>query len=232
MILFYGDPHAIWQPLFDAVERHRPAAVVLLGDCDLDEPLRQKLKPVWDLVPVWRYIHGNHDTDTREYYENLVGDYPEGNLHGRVEMIDGRMVGGLGGVFKAKVWSPRYEGDDNKIFFDSPEDMIRRTARFDRWRGGLPMSHRDTIFPSDVAGLKVKQADILVTHEAPAAHVYGFEGLDALARDMRVKLHVHGHQHTDYNGWSKFGTAVRGVADSTVWLLDDAILYGSLIQDI
>ena len=32
-ILFYGDPHGQWQPLFEAAER-QPAAVVLLGDMD------------------------------------------------------------------------------------------------------------------------------------------------------------------------------------------------------
>jgi len=231
-ILFYGDPHGVWQPLFEAVEKHRPVAVVLLGDMDLDEPLRVKLKPVWDLAPQWKYILGNHDTDERMSYEHLVGDYPEGNLQGNITMLDGRLIAGLGGVFKAKVWAPRYEGDANEAKYDSAADMIRRTARADRWKAmgdeipGLPLSHRDTIFPADVARLKNKKCDILVTHEAPASHPYGFEGLDVLARDMRARLVVHGHQHVDYNGGSKYGTAVRGVADSTAWLLDDVILDG------
>ena len=41
-ILFYGDPHGQWQPLFEAVEKYRPDAAILLGDMDLDEPLRVK----------------------------------------------------------------------------------------------------------------------------------------------------------------------------------------------
>ena len=45
-ILFYGDPHGEWRPLVRAVLEHRPAAVVILGDCGLDVPLRQKLASV------------------------------------------------------------------------------------------------------------------------------------------------------------------------------------------
>jgi predicted phosphodiesterase len=41
----------------------------------------------------------------------------------------------------------------------------------------------------------MKQADILVTHEAPGAHRHGFEVLDALALMMRAKLLMHGHHH-------------------------------------
>jgi hypothetical protein len=45
--VFYGDPHGEWRPLLAAVQENRRAAVVLLGDCDLDMPLRQKPAPVW-----------------------------------------------------------------------------------------------------------------------------------------------------------------------------------------
>jgi hypothetical protein len=50
-ILFYGDPHGEWESLIDAVLYGKPAAVVLMGDMGLDEPLRFKLHAIWDLVP-------------------------------------------------------------------------------------------------------------------------------------------------------------------------------------
>lgn len=210
-----------------------PGNRYLTRSTNLDESLRVKLRPVWCLVREWKYILGNHDTDKRMFYEYLVGDYPEGNLHGHVAMVDGRLISGLGGVFKAKIWVSWREGEANVARYDSAADMIRRAARADRWQAmgdeipGLLLSHRDTIFPADVAWLKNATCDILVTHEAPAGHPYGFEELDALARDMRARLFVHGHQHVDYTGRSKYGTVVRGVVDSTVWLLDDGILDGA-----
>lgn len=54
-LMFYGDPHGQWVPLYRAVEEHKPAAVVLLGDFELDEPTRNKLAPIWDMVPmIWQ----------------------------------------------------------------------------------------------------------------------------------------------------------------------------------
>ena len=220
-ILFYGDPHAQWRPLFEAVEKHRPDVVILLGDMDLDEPLRAKLAPVWDMVPAWRWIHGNHDADNEEYFEFLFDDYIQGSLHCRTDLLDGRIVGGLGGIFKAKVWSPRLEGDNAAPSFDAAEGMIQRTARFDRWRGGLPLSQRDTIFPADVKKLRNLRTDILVTHEAPSSHRHGFVGIDDLAQVMGARLVVHGHLHQDYDGRTRHGIPVRGVGGATPWLLDD-----------
>ena len=39
------------------------------------------------------------------------------------------------------------------------------------------------------------RADILVTHEAPSAHVHGFMAIDDLAIQLGAKLVVHGHHH-------------------------------------
>ena len=100
-ILFYGDPHGEWRPLVRAVLEYRPAAVVILGDCGLDVPLRQKLASVWDLVPRWRWIIGNHDVDSIAEYEFLVESHPEGDLGGKWTQLDGEIVAGLGGVYAA-----------------------------------------------------------------------------------------------------------------------------------
>lgn len=220
-ILFYGDPHGVWQPLLDAVVAHRPEAVVILGDFGLDAPIRDKLAPVWPLVPAWRWIIGNHDTDSDELYDRATAE-PEGDLHGRVESLAGARVAGLSGVFKASVWYPRLSADpeDESAVFDGRRDMLRSTRRADRWRDGLPRRHRATIFPEDFSKLKRLRADVLVSHEGPSCHRHGFAGLDDLARDMRVRLVVHGHHHEAYQGETRDGIAVRGLGLAEPWLWD------------
>ena len=100
--------------------------------------------------------------------------------------------------------------------------MIRRTARFDRWRGGVPRKHRDTIFYEDHETLGQLRADILVTHEAPSCHPNGFVAIDELARRMGVRLIVHGHHHVSYEGRTTDGIPVRGLAQAEPWLLNPA----------
>jgi metallophosphoesterase superfamily enzyme len=62
-IFFCGDPHGHLEHIHSAVREHRPAAIVLLGDVQTQEPLEQALKPILDLTEVW-WIPGNHDTDS------------------------------------------------------------------------------------------------------------------------------------------------------------------------
>jgi hypothetical protein len=59
--------------------------------------------------------------------------------------LAGHTGAGLGGIYKEKVWHP---GKLNAPVFRTRNGMIRRTARFDRWRGGVPRN-RDTIFYED-----------------------------------------------------------------------------------
>jgi len=100
MILFFGDPHTRFSHVLDAVMQHRPAAIVLLGDIQARRPLDVELASILDLTEVW-FIHGNHDTDTDLYYDNLFGSQlADRNLHGRVVEIAGVRVAGLGGVFR------------------------------------------------------------------------------------------------------------------------------------
>ncbi len=75
---------------------------------------------------------------------------------------------------------------------------LRRAAPADgRWRVGISLRHRSTIFPEELVRLASQQADILVTHEGLGGMPDGQPRLDALARTMRVKLVVHGHLHRD-----------------------------------
>lgn len=53
------------------------------------------------------------------------------------------------------------------------------------------------IYPEDVYRLASQRADVLVTHEAPSCHPYGWAALDDLARAMGVKRTFHGHTHDD-----------------------------------
>ena len=85
-IFFAGDPHGNFKPLISAVHKHKPEAVVLLGDYDLDEPLEKCLETIADLTEIW-WIAGNHfdamqnkkgwsilkgDKETSEFkYENI-----------------------------------------------------------------------------------------------------------------------------------------------------------------
>ena len=68
-----------------------------------------------------------------------------------------------------------------------------------QWRDGLrpnPSLHA-AIYPADVEFLSRQRADILITHETPSCHPYGFEALDELAKSMRVVRTFHGHDHDD-----------------------------------
>ena len=85
----------------------------------------------------------------------------------------------------------------------------------ERWRGGLSLRHRTSIFPSEVEVLSKQRADILVTHEGPSMHRHGFYGLDRLADAMGVRHLVHGHLHEnirypDDPGRSWTGWCVNG----------------------
>ncbi len=213
-VIIYGDPHGDWRPLLVACRDERPDAVVILGDCDLELPLHQQLRSVFDAGIRVRWIPGNHDVDTVRYHDNLWGDFPEGNLHARWEEVDGLIVAGLGGVFKERVWYPRSEL--TAPLFASRHAYLRQLPLADRWRGGLPLCERDTIFPDDVKVLERFRVDFLVTHEAPSCHRHGFVGIDLAAAACRARLVVHGHHHESVEGVLPNGTRVRGLAKAEV----------------
>jgi len=214
-ILFYGDPHGEWRPLLRACAEDRPQAVVILGDCDLERPLREQIAPVFAAGIRVRWIPGNHDTDTVGFHDHLWGDFPEANLHAGWAQLGELIVAGLGGIFKERVWYPRH--DHAAPVFADRRAYMRQVKPSERWRGGLPLSARDAIFPEDAAALRGIRADVLVTHEAPTSHRHGFVGLDAAAASCRARLLVHGHHHDSYDGQLPGGTQVKGLAKAEVF---------------
>jgi predicted phosphodiesterase len=216
-VFFCGDPHGHFEHIIEAVHAHRPAAIVLLGDVQTQEPLESALRPILDHTEVW-WIHGNHDTDSDADYDNLFGSaLANRNLHGRVVEVAGVRIAGLGGIFRRQVWNapgqPRYP---------SAEAFIAQCGKGNRWRGGLPRKHRSSIFPSDYGALLQAKADVLVTHEAPSCHPHGFQAIDALAASLGVRkaYHGHHHEHVDYSedeaqrlGFWPFGVGYGEIRD-------------------
>ncbi len=244
MILFFGDLHGKFGHMLRAVEQHRPVAIILLGDIQATRPLEQELVSVLKLAEVW-FIHGNHDTDSLADHNNLFeSQLADRNLHGRVVEIAGVRVAGLGGVFREDIWMPEplnaeshYESyadyqqhsEPGRIWAATQNRAARKVAvehqkpaqMSDEKATGKLLKHRSTIFPQEYYELAAQNADVLVTHEAPSCHPYGFSAIDELARSMRVERSFHGHQHDSLNyqpkwpalGFQAYGVGLRGIAD-------------------
>lgn len=218
-ILFAGDPHRNFAPILRACAARAPGTLILLGDCECDAPLPDMLAPA--MQAGWRvyWILGNRDTDTATVFDNLAGAHPTGNLGGRVVRIGDLRVAGLPGVFKPRVWHP-VEADPPS--FRTRAEFLAALPQQQHWRGGLPLWHRDTIFPEDFAALRTQRFDVLVTHEAPSSHRHGFAVIDALAQAGGARLIVHGHHHVAYDAELANGIRVRGLGLSEPWELSDA----------
>ena len=199
-LLLVGDPHGHYRNVIQIIKETKPEAVIFLGDLEPDGPLEKVLAPILDMTDV-RFIHGNHDTDTDEDYDNTLGcELADRNLHGKVEVVAGFRVAGLGGVFRSKVWhegandgKPKWDKRETYMHYQ-PATVKRAAQRY----GGLPRQHNSSIWYEDVEFLSQQQADILVTHEAPSCHRHGFSVLDELAFDMGVSRVFHGHHHEHY----------------------------------
>jgi predicted phosphodiesterase len=212
-ILFAGDPHRNFSPILRACAANSPGTLILLGDCDLPAPLAEIFAPAigqgWDV----RWILGNHDTTSEAAYDHLTT--APGDLGLRVTTIQGVRIAGLPGIFKPRVWHPA----------DGPPSYPTRAAfqaalrPNEPWRDGLPLFHRDTIFPEDFDRLAAKHCDILVTHEAPSSHRHGFAVIDTLAATCGASLIVHGHHHQAYEATLPNGIRVRGLGLAEPWLL-------------
>ena len=221
-IWFCGDPHGRFDHIVDAVQAERPAAIVLLGDIEAAQPLERELAAILSTTEVW-WIPGNHDTDNEASHDNLFGSaLADRNLHGRVARVAGLRIAGLGGVFRGAVWAPPAPPT-----WASEKAFVARCGRGNRWRGGLPLRHRSTIFPAPLEHLAAERAEVLVTHEAPGWHPHGWAALDELAACLGVSLHLHGHQHDALSyesivprsvGCRPVGVGLRGITalDGTV----------------
>jgi predicted phosphodiesterase len=219
-VFFYGDPHGRWDPLLNAAPEFTPAdLIVILGDCELDEPLRVKIAPVMKTGARVRWIIGNHDVDSEAEYDFLGGDFPDGDLHTRVEMHGSIAVGGLGGTFKGRIWHPKL-GDEKPLYLSRAE-YVRSLRHFQRWRKGVPFPQRAAIWQEDFELLAKRRLDVVVTHEAPSTHKHGFAGLDQLAARTRARWLIHGHHHRSYDAELPGGCRVRGLAKAELWELPE-----------
>ena len=224
-ILFFGDVHSHFGHVIKAVEIEKPDAIVLLGDIEPQRPLDVELAPILGKTMI-RYIHGNHDTDSdfnvRHLFESKLAHC---NLDGRVEDICGVRIAGLGGVFRGKVWTPPAE-PRHRSFAEWQKAMRRSRAPI----GPTPVdvilasqvrTQRSTIFPDVYDRLSHLRADVLVTHEAPSCHKFGFKAIDDLARSLGIQASFHGHHHDSPNyrdqwdalGFQAYGVGFCGVMD-------------------
>lgn len=224
MIFVCGDPHQEFDHIVNAVLEHSPDAVILLGDITPLRPLEIELELIKDLTEIW-WIHGNHDTDHANYFDNLFGSkLADRNLHGRIVDIVGVRVAGMGGIFRSKIWT---DGDCSTA---SPESYLKTCSKAERWRDGLPLRHRSSIFPSEIQALSKHTADVLVTHEAPKLHPYGSTVLSELAKSLSVSAAFHGHHHEDiqYAGGVWRGVGLRGI----VTLDGEVIQPGEVVRGL
>ncbi|QIM62412.1 hypothetical protein A1D29_03355 [Pasteurellaceae bacterium Orientalotternb1] len=192
MILFAGDPHGSYAHLFPIVKARENVALVILGDLQLTTTA--ELDQLAQHCDIW-FIHGNHDSKTVAAYDAIWGSHwKERNIHGKVVEIQGKRIAGLGGVFRGHIWMPPHR----PMYFD-PIHYCQYSSQERIWRGGVPLRHRSSIFPSDVEVLESQKADILITHEAPRPHPQGFARINQLARKMGVKKIFHGHHHDNFD---------------------------------
>ncbi|MGZ8226471.1 MAG: metallophosphoesterase family protein [Methylococcaceae bacterium] len=209
-ILFAGDPHGDFQAIIAAVHKHKPEAVVLLGDYDLDRPLEKCLQEIIDLTEIW-WIAGNHDFQSPCKYNNLFNSaLADKGLHLKVTEIAGLRVAGLGGIFLGRVWYPPQEPK-----WSDKQHYLRSQSATNR-QPGLSLKYQSAIWHNEFQALKTLKADILVTHEAPGSHRHGFSVIGDLAAAMGVKHIFHGHLHENYSRTIKNNIQVYGVANSAV----------------
>jgi hypothetical protein len=213
-ILFAGDPHRNFSPILRACSVLPAGTLILVGDCDCLAPLAEILAPAIGQGWQVRWILGNHDTETEAAYDNLMS-HP-GDLGLRVSTIGAIRVAGLPGVFKPRVWQP----NEGRPSFHTRSAFRESLRPGEAWRDGLPLFHRDTIFPEDFERLAALRCDILVTHEAPSTHAHGFAVIDALAEACGAGLIVHGHHHHSYEARTPNGIGVRGLGLGETWLLE------------
>ncbi|MDO9104829.1 MAG: metallophosphoesterase [Methylovulum sp.] len=209
-ILFAGDPHGNFKPLIAAVHKHRPEAVVLLGDYDLDLPLDICLQDIIGLTEIW-WIAGNHDFETPGKYKNLFHSaLADKCLHLRVADIAGLRIAGLGGIFLGRVWyppqPPKWRNKQHYLYQQPPH--VKNAE--------LSLKYQSAIWHDEFEILKKLKADILVSHEAPGSHRHGFSVIGDLAAAMGAKHIFHGHLHENYARTIKNNIHVFGVANMAV----------------
>ena len=209
-ILFAGDPHGKFTQINAAAIKYKPEAIVLLGDICADKPLEKYLNPALAESTIY-WIQGNHDFSSKLYFNNLFNSkLAVQSLHLKVIEVAELRIAGLGGIFSGKMWYPPQSPK-----FISLSDFLKTQPSNIRKQGGN-LKHKSAIFYDDIEKLKQLKADIIVTHEAPSCHKYGFKVLDELAEAMGVKKIIHGHHHQHYKSKINDEIEVFGVNKSEV----------------
>ena len=188
-VFFCGDPHGCFAHIIRVVETHRPAAIALLGNQTAKQPLDVQLAPILYKTKIY-WIPGNHDSDNETAYDNPFGSALKGgNIEDNVIAVAGITIAGVGGVFREKVWGGQVPSEL------SPAEFIRTIKSSNKWRRGLQLRHRTTIFSPTIGIFVHMHVDVLVTHEAPDLHRHGNVALARLAQSLGVRKAFHGH-HT------------------------------------
>jgi len=210
-ILFAGDPHGCFANVISAVFKYKPAAIILLGDYNLEAPLEKYLEAIVGLTKIF-WIPGNHDFDSVTEYENLYfSALSYNNLHLKVIEIDGLRIAGLGGIFLGKNWRP-----GELVKWESKQHWLKcKPSNIKK----IPLHLEHSIWHHEYQKMKeLVRADILVTHEAPSCHRHGHKALDDLAKSIGAKMIFHGHHHEYYhdkltNGIRVTGTSIGGIVN-------------------
>lgn len=214
MILFCGDTHGSLTHIQREIYRLKPTAVILLGDIEAPEPLHDLLKG----AEIY-FIPGNHDGEKLEHYQNLFNSqYAPNNLHGKVVEIDGLRIAGLGGVFESAIWTPPEPPKHENLASWESANRLRNPYFQDQRR----LYEKGAIYYDDYLALMLEQADILVVHDAPSCHPYGYAAIDDLAQAMGVTTVFHGDHHDslDYSadvarmGFVTHGVGLRGITNA------------------
>jgi predicted phosphodiesterase len=209
-VLFAGDPHGDFNPVVAAVKTYKPEAVVLLGDYDLEMPLEFYLSEIMDQTQIW-WIAGNHDFQSPSKYHNLFhSGLADFGLHLKVTEIAGFKIAGLSGIFLGRVWYP-----PRAPIWRDKQHFLRSLKNANR-ENGISLKYQSAIWYDEFEALKSLKADILVSHEAPGSHRFGFSAINELASVMGVKKIFHGHLHENYSAVTKNHINVFGVADKSV----------------
>lgn len=229
-IWFCGDTHG---PLTHVVEHvlsadaggQAPEAVILLGDIDAPRPLHLELQAIRGVTEIF-WIPGNHDSDDNWAWNNLVcSDLAVGNLHCRVADVSGWCVGGLGGIFRRRIWCPP-EPPAFQSYDAWRADLISRRPPkdFGLVESAEERRHLTTIFPECIEALAQQRAEILVSHEAPECRAdgRGWEAIGDLARSLGVRFAFHGHHHDrpDYSCFPELGFEAHAVGFRGITALD------------
>lgn len=217
-LVFYGDPHGEWRPLRETLCKGSPEAVVLLGDCDLHRPLSAELGDALPSPDGLFFILGNHEADRQDFYDHLLSVAPEtGHLNGRVVDVGGVRVAGLSGTFDQHIWHP--ELNQGEPVFRTRAEALWQLRAMGRPEIELPLRYKVAVWYEDYEALFAESCDVLVLHDAPTPHRYGYAVLADLADAMGARLIVHGHHHERYQAITPTGTEVIGLSKADpLWI--------------